>query len=74
MGRDQNLCESSMNVIPRVTICGNRKWQFSLFYVILSENWQMFVCLHEKLLTLQELGVNRISQFRTDVKHDSVKC
>ena len=40
MGRDQNLRESSVNVISRFTISGNREireWQFSLFFMILTE-------------------------------------
>ena len=37
---EQNLCESSVNVISLFTICVNReicKWQFSLFFVIFSK-------------------------------------
>ena len=45
MGRDENLCESSMNVILRLTIFVNRKLperQFFPFFIILSEKRAKF--------------------------------
>ena len=35
---------------------------------------QIFVWFHMNSVELEELGVKRISQFITEVKHDSVKC
>ena len=40
MGRDKNFCELCLNVILPITICVEREireWQFSPFFVILSE-------------------------------------
>ena len=45
MGRDPNLRELNVNVISRFTICANceiNEWQFSLFFVILSEKLAKF--------------------------------
>ena len=50
MGRDQNLRELNVKVISRFTTCGKREfreWQFSPFFVILSEkiaNFCMISC------------------------------
>ena len=38
------------------------------------KNSQLYTWFHTKFLKLLELGVNRISQFRTVVEHDFVKC
>ena len=43
---------------------------FSFLWV---KNWENFAWFHMKSLQLSELGVNRISQFRIEVKFDSVK-
>ena len=80
MGFDQNLLESSMNVISRFTKCVNyeiREWQFSLFFVILSEKLANFGMISREIvksLNSQELGVDWISHFRTEVKRHSMKC
>ena len=77
MGQDKNLREFSMNVISCFTICVKHELcecQYSLFFVILSEKLTRFDRVHVKLLTIRELGMNGISQFRSEVKHDSVKC
>ena len=52
MGRDQILRESSMNVNSRFNICGNREicqWQFSLFFVILSEKLAYIGAISHKI-------------------------
>ena len=76
-GRDWNLRELSKNVISRITICTKlelREWQFFLFFVISNENLKIILWFHVKLLELQESGKNSISQLRTEVKRDSMKC
>ena len=72
MGREQNFCEMSINVISLVTICVKhdfRQLKFSPFFVILSEKLANLIVIAEC-----KMGVNRNSMHRTNVKHDSVKC
>ena len=74
---EKNLCEWSLNVISLITICVKREireWQFTPFFVILSEQLSISSWSHVKLLKLRELGVNGNSWHRTDVKCDSMKC
>ena len=78
MDRYKNLREWNMNVISHFTICVKREfceWQFSMFFMILSEKLALFCAISAvKSVKLLELDINSISQFRTEVKHDSVKC
>ena len=74
MGREQNFCEMSINMISLVTICVKhdfRQLKFSPFFVILSEKLANLIVIAEF-----KMGVNRNSMHRTksNVKHDSVKC
>ena len=77
MRRDQILRELSMNVISRCTIYGNleiREWQIPLFSWFRVKNKQIFARFHPKTQSLREFGMNGISQFRTEIACDSVKC
>ena len=38
------------------------------------KNWKNFTGFHLKLLKSWELGLNGISQFRIEVKRESMKC
>ena len=52
MGRDQNLRESRVNLNSRFTICRNREireWQFSLFFMILSEKLANFCVISSEI-------------------------
>ena len=64
MGRDQNLRESSVNVISRFTICGNCEiceWQFSLFFVILSDQLANFYVISREIAKI--MGIARLYDF-----------
>ena len=77
MGCDQNLRELGVTLNSRFSIFGKgeiREWQFYVIFVILSNKCQNVMWFHVKSLKLRELGMNRISHFRLEVKHDSVKC
>ena len=76
MDCDKNHSEFRVNVISLLTVYVKREiceWKFPLFFVILSEKLANSVWFHAKSLKLQELDENKISQFRTEVKCDSVK-
>ena len=45
MGREQNLRESSMDVISLLTICMNLEWQFLKIFVIWSEKYVTFIVI-----------------------------
>ena len=47
---------------------------FLIFSWFWAKNQQLLARLHMKSLRLWESGMNEISQFRTEVKRDSVKC
>ena len=47
---------------------------FPNFWLVCVINYPIFVWFCVKSLKLWKLGVNGISQFRTEVKHDSMKC
>ena len=67
MGLDQNLCESTVNVISH----------FSAKCVNLNEKLANFCLIPPEIAKLTEIGPEqacRISQFKTEVKYDSVKC
>ena len=71
-----NLREWSMNVISRFTIRWNREirdWQFSLFFVILSEKLANCCVISSEIAKIRGIGNERDWQFRTEVKRDSVK-
>ena len=77
MGRGENLLESSLKLISCFIICVNselREWQLFLFFVILSEKLENFCVLSFEITKILESDVNRTSQFRTEVNHDSLKC
>ena len=72
MGRDWNVREFSVNVISRFTICGNceiSEWQFSLFFVILSEKLAKF-CVISREIT----GILRDSDFTTQTWSETWFC
>ena len=76
MGCDQNLRELSMNVILRLIMWVKReicKWQFSQFLAILSEKFVNFSVISLVVAETTWIGKNRILQFKTEVKQDSVK-
>ena len=59
MGCDQNLKKKSLNVISRFTICRNRKireWQFSLFFMILSEKLANFWVISREIAKITGIG------------------
>ena len=78
MSHDQNLREWSKTVILSFTICLNceiREWQLLLFSWIVNEKMIKFLCdFTWNCKNLRESCVKGISQFRTEVKRDSVKC
>ena len=76
MGLDQNLRETSMNVNSCFAIFGNREiheCQFSQFFVILSEKFANFCVISREIAKITGIWCDGLSQFRTDVKRDSVK-
>ena len=59
MGHNQNLRESSVNVNSRFTIFGNREifeYQFSLFFVILSETFANFCVISREIAKITGKG------------------
>ena len=59
MGHDQNLRESSVNVISLFTICTKseiHEWQFSLFFMILSEKLANFFMISLEITEITEIG------------------
>ena len=59
---DQNLRELNVNVISRFTICGKREireWQFSLFFVILSEKLANFCVILCEIAKIAGIGGQR---------------
>ena len=62
MDSDQNLCESSMNVISFFTVCVNCEVcerQFTLFFVILSGNLEHFYVLSHEIAEIMGNGFER---------------
>ena len=58
MGRDQNLREFIMNVISRFTLCKNREfreWQFSLFFMIMSDKLANFCVISRKITKITKI-------------------
>ena len=59
MSRDQNLRELSVNVNLPFTICRNREiceWQFSLFFMILSEKLANFSVISREIAKITGIG------------------
>ena len=59
MGSDQNLRETSMNVNSRFNIFGNREiyeCQFSLFFMILSEQFANFCRISRVISKIKGIG------------------
>ena len=79
MSCDQNLRQLRMNVISRFTIYINREvreWQFSLFFIVVSEKSANFCIISREIAKITGKGYehNFMIYIRTEVKRDSVKC
>ena len=72
---NQNLRKLSVTEIsPFVRTVNSLNDNFPSFSRLSMKTLQISALFHMKFLKLRELDLNAISQFRNEVKRDSVKC